>query len=85
MGSRKIVVKESAAENIAALAWFIESKGLIATADKFTDAVYDFFIKMADKRKSYHICRDPDRSFLGYKCIPYKKKYTIFLLSLKQN
>ena len=35
MGSRKITVKESAAESIAAIAWFIESKGMIATANKF--------------------------------------------------
>jgi len=32
MGSRKITVKQSAAESIAAIAWFIESKGMIATA-----------------------------------------------------
>ena len=43
MGSRKITVKQSAAENIAAIAWFIESKGMIVTANKFTDAAYDFF------------------------------------------
>lgn len=35
MGRRKIVVKQSASESIAAIAWHIESKGLIATADSF--------------------------------------------------
>ena len=49
MGSRKVTVKESAAEGISAVAWFIESKGLIATAEKFTDNVYDYFIKLADE------------------------------------
>ena len=33
MGARKITVKESAAESIAAIAWFIESKGLITAAE----------------------------------------------------
>ena len=80
MGSRKITVKLSAAENIAAIAWFIESKGMIATADKFTDDVYDAFLKLADERKSFSICREPERAALGYKCIPYKKKYTIVLI-----
>lgn len=47
MGSRKITVKLSAAERIAAIAWFIESKGMIATANKFTDAAYDYFITLA--------------------------------------
>lgn len=80
MGQRKIIVKQTAADNIAAIAWFIESKGLIATADKFTDDVYDYFIKLADKRKSYSICREPKRASSGYKCIPYKKKYTIVFI-----
>jgi len=80
MGQRKIIVKQTAADNIAAIAWFIESKGLIATADKFTDDVYDHFIKLADKRKSYSICREPKRAASGYKCIPYKKKYTIVFI-----
>jgi hypothetical protein len=44
MSGRKIVVKQSAAESIA-IAWYIESKGMIVTADKFTDGVYDYFLK----------------------------------------
>ena len=43
MGRRKIIVKQTAADNIAAIAWYIESKGIIATADKFADGVYDYF------------------------------------------
>ena len=77
MGRRKIVVKQEAAENIAAIAWYIESQGMLATAEKFADDVYDYFIKMADRRKSYRLCREPNRTLLGYKCLPYKKKYTI--------
>lgn len=80
MGQRKVSVKQGAADNIAAIAWYIESKGLLVTADKFTDAVYDYFIKMADTRKSYHLCTEPDRAIIGYKCIPYKKKYTIVFI-----
>jgi hypothetical protein len=59
------------------MAWFIESKGLIATADKFADDVYDYFIRIANKRRSYPVCRHPKWALLGYKCISYKKKYTI--------
>jgi len=61
MGSRKIVIKQSAAENIAAVSWYIESKGLLATAEKFADEVYDYFMQLADNRKSYAICREPAR------------------------
>ena len=77
MGTRKIIVKQSAADNIAAIAWFIESKGLIKTANKFTDDAYDFFEKIGDTIRSYSVCRDSARAILGYKCIPFKKKYTV--------
>ena len=80
MGRRKVIVKQTAADNIAAVAWFIESKGMIATADKFVDDVYDYFIKLSDTRKSYPLCRDPHRAFFGFKCITYKKKYTIVFI-----
>jgi hypothetical protein len=80
MGSRKIKVKKSAAENIAAISWFIESKGMLATAEKFTDDIYDHFLQLANSIKSYPVCREPARAALGYKCIPYKKKYTIVLI-----
>jgi plasmid stabilization system protein ParE len=51
MGRRKVVVKQSASESIAAIAWYIESKGLIATADRFIDNIYDHFLKLADEKK----------------------------------
>jgi plasmid stabilization system protein ParE len=80
MGLRKVTVKQSAAENIAEIAWYIESKGLIKTAEKFVDTVYDYFLKLADVKKSYRICAEPGRANLGYKCTPYKKKYTVVLI-----
>ena len=81
MGHRKIIIKQTAADNIAAIAWFIESKGMIATANKFIDEAYDIFIRLADERKSYSICREPSRAALGYKCITYKKNTRLYLLS----
>lgn len=80
MGQREVIIKESVADSIAEIAWYIESKGLVATAEKFADAVYDFFIKLSDSRKVHALCRDPQRSLIGYKCITYKRKYTIVFL-----
>ncbi|MGN6618619.1 MAG: hypothetical protein ACTHJ5_15715 [Ilyomonas sp.] len=80
MGKRKVTVKESVAESIAAVAWYIESKGMVATAEKFSDEVYDYFDKLSDDRKSYKLCRDPSRASFGYKCVQFKKKYTIVFL-----
>ncbi|MEI9934573.1 MAG: hypothetical protein WDM71_06905 [Ferruginibacter sp.] len=53
---------------------------MVATADKFIDAIYDYFLTLSDTRKSYALCREPERASLGYKCIPYKKKYTIVFI-----
>ena len=84
MGRREVIVKETAADSIAEVAWYIESKGLITTAENFADDVYDFFIKLSDSRRSHAICRDPERALIGYKCISYKKKYTIVFLETKE-
>jgi len=81
---REVTVKETVADSIAEIAWYIESKGLVATAEKFADEVYDFFIKLSDSRRVHAICRDPGRALLGYKCISYKKKYTIVFLETGQ-
>ena len=80
MGSRKVIVKRTAAESIAAFAWYIESKGMIATAEKFSDHIYDFFYLLANEHKRFAYCRDPKRSLLGYKCVSYKKNYTVVFL-----
>lgn len=80
MGLRKVVIKQSAANNIASIAWFIESEGMVKTAENFVDAVYDYFIKLSDITKSYAICKEPTRAVFGYKCISYKKKYTIVFI-----
>ena len=35
MGRRKVKVKQSVAENIAAVAWYIESKGLLVSCQLY--------------------------------------------------
>jgi hypothetical protein len=82
MGFRKVIVRQSAAESIAGISWYLESEGLLATAEKFTDDAYDFMAKLGDNRKGYRMCRDPERNILGFKCITYKKKYTIVFIEL---
>jgi len=77
MGQRRIIVKESDAFSIAQIAWFIESKGMVKTAEKFSDDVYNFVGKLSDKIISHALCKDSYRKLLGLKCIPFKKKFTI--------
>ncbi len=80
MGSRKLSIKQSAADSIAEIAWFIQSGGMIKTAENFSDDVYDFIFELCNKIKSYPNCKEPLRALLGYKCIPYKKKYTLVFI-----
>ena len=82
MGFRKITVRQSAAESIASISYYLESEGLLAAAEKFTDDIYDFIECLADDKKNYRVCREPIREVMGYKCIPYKKKYTIVFVEL---
>lgn len=64
--------------SIAEASWFIKSKGLVVTADRFSDSVYDFIEKLSKKNISYKLCREPERTLLGFKCVQFKK-YTIVL------
>ena len=82
-GLQKVTIKQSVAESIAQIAWYIESEGFIAAAEKFNDEVYDFIEKLGDNRKGYRACREPERDLLGYKCINFRKKYTIAFIELE--
>jgi hypothetical protein len=80
MGKRKITIKLSVAKSIANASWYIESMGMIKTAEAFTDSVYDFVEQLADSRKSYRLCKDPKRAQLGFKCLNFNTKYTIVFI-----
>ncbi len=81
MGKRKIVIRESAAKSIAHVSWFIESKGLVATAEKFSDNAYDFIEKLANPIvATYPLCRDEMRKSLGLKYRIFRKKYTVVFI-----
>lgn len=83
MGERKIRIKKSAAESISSISYYIESKGLEKTAEKFSDAVYDFIEKIDNSNINYRLCREKNRAALGMKCINFRKKYTIVFFENK--
>ena len=53
---------------------------MLKTAEKFSDAVYDFFEHLADTRRTFSVCREPKRAALGLKCIAFNKKYTVVFI-----
>lgn len=82
MGKRKISILEPVATSVAEISWFIESKGLPQTAKKFVDEAFDFFEALGDDRIEHKPCAYLKWKQLGYRCVPYKKKYIVAYLSL---
>ena len=82
MGKRKIKIRREVAEEIAHISFFIESKGLLETAKRFTKSIMSFIRELDFDRIEYPICRDSERASLGLKCLPYNKKYTIVFYQL---
>ncbi len=84
MGKRKVSILEPAATAIAEIAYFIEGKGLPYTAKKFVDEAFSFFEKLSDDFIEHKPCSYPAWKKLKYRCITYKKKYSIAYLSLRK-
>ncbi len=81
MGKRKVSILEPAATAVAEIAWFIESEGMPQTAKKFVEDAFLFFDKISDDRFVHKPCNYNRWETLGYRCAPYKKKYTVAYLS----
>lgn len=77
MGKREVSILEPASTAIAEIAWFLEGKGLSQTAKRYVNDIFDFFENLSDTRIEYKLCNYSKWRELGYKCVPYKKKYTI--------
>lgn len=82
MGKRKVSILQPAAESVAEIAFFIESKGMPETAKKFVDDVFTFFEKLGDTIIEYGPCTYKRWSDLGYSCVNYKRKYIVAYLRL---
>ena len=81
MGKRKVSILEPAADAVAVIAWFVESKGLPETAKKFVNDAFVFFSDLSDERIEHKPCSYRQWKDLGYRCVPYKKKYIVAYLS----
>ena len=80
MGKRKVTILEPAAETVADVALFIESKGLPQTAKKFVDEAFAFFEKLADERIEHKPCKYNNVwKYLDYRCVTYKKYVVAYL------
>jgi hypothetical protein len=56
MVKSEVNILETAAAAVADISFFIEGKGMSATAKKFVDEAFSFFETLADSRKEYRKC-----------------------------
>ncbi len=71
---------DHAAEEVAYIAYFIESKGLPQTAKKFIDDSFAFFNRLSDTQIKHKSCGYDIWKGQGYRCASYKRKYVVAYL-----
>jgi hypothetical protein len=77
MGQVRIRYAGEFADDLADLVYFIESKGLKDTANKYIERVYAFIESLNFEAVNYAYCHNLKRAALGLKCIRFNSKYTI--------
>lgn len=77
MGERKITILQTAAEAVAQVAYFIDSKGLPETAKRFVDNAFSFFESLANDQITHRPCGYLPWRALTYRCATFRKKYTV--------
>lgn len=77
MAQRKISVLEKARDEIAYISYFIESKGMPATAKKFVDDCLLFFERLGDPKIRHRSCSYIVWSIQGYRCATFRKKFVV--------
>ena len=80
MAQRKIIILDKAVEEIAAVAYFIESKGIPDTAKKFVDAVFSSIEKINNPKVKHRPCVHEVWRIQGLSCIPFRKSFMIAYL-----
>jgi len=62
MGQVKISYSKQFADDLADLVYFIESKGMLITAEKYIVKVYEFIESLKFEKVQYAYCKDNLRS-----------------------
>jgi plasmid stabilization system protein ParE len=84
MAQRKISVLEKARDEVAYIAYFIESKGMPDTAKKFVDDCIDFFEKLSNPKIKYKSCSNIVWETQSYRCATFRKKFVVAFLDTEE-
>lgn len=80
MAQRQVTILSKASEEVANIAYFIESQGMPTTAKKFVDECFLFFQKLGNNKITHKPCRNEIWNILGYRCTNFKRKYVVAYL-----
>lgn len=80
MAQRKVSILDKAAEEVAYVAYFIESKGLPKTAKKFVAESFRFFQTLGTPKIKHRPCNFIEWKEEGYRCANFRKKYAVAYL-----
>jgi plasmid stabilization system protein ParE len=82
MAQRKVTILDKAVEEVANVSYFIEGKGLPATAKKFVDSAFTFFENLGKTPVTHKPCSFALWKELNYRCAPFRKKFVVAYLNL---
>jgi hypothetical protein len=83
MAQREVSILDKAVEEVANVAYFIEGKGLPATAKKFVDSAFLFFEKLGKSPVTHKPCSFTAWKELNYRCVPFRKKFMVAYLDME--
>lgn len=80
MAQRKVSILDQAAEEVAYVAFFIESQGVPKTAKRFVAEAFKFFQTLGGTQITHRPCKFVEWREEGYRCANFRKKYVVAYL-----
>jgi hypothetical protein len=77
VGKRRVTILEPVIEEVAKIAFFIESEGLPTTAKKFVDEAFLFFGTLSNDTIIHRPCKNLIWQTMNYRCANFRKKYIV--------
>ena len=80
MAQRQVSILSKASEEVANIAYYVESQGMPTTAKKFVDECFQFFEKLSNPKIKHRPCKNIVWKIQEYRCANFRKKYVVAYL-----
>lgn len=84
MAQRQVSILSKASEEVANIAYFIDSQGMPIIAKKFVDECFLFFEKLSSPQIKHRLCKNVIWRIQEYRCANFKKKYAVAYLDTEK-